>query len=136
MSVKKQSDMHVLILDDEDQICELMTIFLEKQFEFKTIVSATTKAMAIQKMMNQNFDIAIVDLNLQGSSGLEFIEYVKSSGKSETMKVILISGYFTEQKVLTAIKNGVKHILVKPFTRQQLISEVSKALNLNVHQNA
>jgi YesN/AraC family two-component response regulator len=129
---KKVSDMSVLILDDEELICDLIANFLETAFDFRSIITATTPTLAIQKIANQSFDIMIVDLNLQKHSGLEFINYLKDSGKGDVKKVILISGYFNEQNTLSAVKNGVKYLLVKPFTRQQMVAELSKILDIKV----
>jgi two-component system chemotaxis response regulator CheY len=130
MTPKKVSEMSVMVVDDEDKICELIEIFLETSFDFRSIVMAPNANLAMQKLANQEFDVIIVDHNLQGKTGLEFIEQLRDSSRFNKSKIILISGYLNEENVLTAIKLGVRHIVVKPFTREQIVNQVSDILKI------
>lgn len=132
MSAKKPQDMNILIVDDEEKICELIKIFLESAFEFRSIVTAPNAAQAMQKFANQEFDLIVIDHVMPGKAGIEFIEQLRHSVKYNKLKVILISGYLQQEDVLTAIQLGIKHIIVKPFTRQHLINQVSDILKINL----
>jgi DNA-binding NtrC family response regulator len=125
---KKASEMSVLVVDDEEKICELIEIFLDTAFEFRSIVTAPSAKIAQLKMANQEFDVIFIDHNLQGKSGLEFIEQLGQSKKTDMNKVILISGYLSEWNALSAIKHGVRHIMIKPFTREQIVNEVANII--------
>lgn len=132
MSQRKQpQDMNVLVVDDEEKICELIKIFLESAFPFHSVVAAPNAAQAMQKFANQEFDLIIVDHVMPGKAGIEFVEQLKNSVKFHKMKIILISGYLQQEDVLQAIQLGVRHIVVKPFTRQQLINQVGDVLKIN-----
>lgn len=130
--VKEIKDMNVLIIDDEEKICELLTVFIESVFDFRSVVSAPNAVQGMQKFLNQDFDLLIVDMVLPGRAGLEMIQQLRNSVKYSKMKIILISGYLQQENVLQAIQLGVKHIVVKPFTRQQIINQVADALNLDI----
>ena len=132
MSAKKPQDMNVLVIDDEEKICDLIKIFLESTFQFHSVVTAPSAVQATQKLLNQEFDLMIIDHVLPGKMGVEFIEQLKNSVKFNRMKIILISGYLQQEDVLAAIQYGVKNIVVKPFTRQQLVSQVSDVLKIPV----
>lgn len=132
MSAKKPQDMNILIVDDEEKICELIKIFLESAFEFRSIVTAPNAAQAMQKFANQEFDLIVIDHVMPGKAGIEFIEQLRHSVKYNKLKVVLISGYLQQEDVLTAIQLGIKHIIVKPFTRQHLINQVSDILKINL----
>lgn len=134
MPAKKTTDMNILVVDDEEKICELIKIFLESAFEFRSIVTAPNSAQALQKFANQEFDLIIVDHVMPGKAGIEFIEQLRNSVKYNKMKIILISGYLQQEDVLAAIKFGVKHIIVKPFTRQQIVSHVADILKINMEE--
>lgn len=129
-SPKKIEDMSILVVDDEEKIGELIKVFLESAFPFRSVVLAPNALQATQKCLNQEFDLMIVDHVMPGKAGIEFIEQIKNSVKFNRVKIILISGYLQQEDVLQAIKYGVKHIVVKPFSRQQLISQVSDILNI------
>lgn len=132
MNAKKPQDMNILVVDDEEKICELIKIFLESAFEFRTIVTAPNATQAMQKFANQDFDLVIIDHVMPGKAGIEFIDQLRHSVKYNKLKVILISGYLQQEDVLNAIQLGIKHIIVKPFTRQHLINQVSDILKLNL----
>lgn len=131
-SPKNTNEMNILVVDDEEKICELIKIFLESAFDFRSIVTAPNAAQAMQKFANQEFDLVIVDHVMPGKAGIEFVEQLKTSVKYNKIKIVLISGYLQQEDVLNAIKSGVKNIIVKPFTRQQLVAQVSEVLKINV----
>jgi two-component system, chemotaxis family, chemotaxis protein CheY len=128
---KRVQDMNVLVVDDEEKICELIKIFLDSAFPFNSIVAAPNTGQAMQKFSNQEFDLMIIDHVMPGKAGIEFIEQLKNSVKFNKLKIVLISGYLQQEDVLSAIQMGVKHIVVKPFTRQQLVQQVSDILHLS-----
>lgn len=132
MTTKKPQDMNILVIDDEEKICELIKIFLESTFKFHSVVTAPSVVQATQKLLNQEFDLLIIDHVLPGKMGVEFIEQLRNSVKFNRMKIILISGYLQQEDVLSAIQSGVKHVVVKPFTRQQLVSQVADVLKIPV----
>lgn len=127
---KKVEDLNVLVIDDEEKICELIKIFLESSFNFHSVVTAPSVMQAQQKLLNQEFDLMIIDHVLPGKAGVDYIEQIRQSPKFNRMKIILISGYLQQEDVLNAIQSGVKNIVVKPFTRQQLIQQVSDVLKI------
>lgn len=131
MTPKKPQDMNVLVVDDEEKICELIKIFLESAFPFHSVVAAPNAAQAMQKFANQEFDLLIIDHVMPGKAGVEFIEQLRNSVRYNKIKVILISGYLQQEDVLQAIQLGIRHIVVKPFTRQQLINQVGDILKIN-----
>lgn len=131
MSTKKVEDMNILVVDDEEKICELIKIFLESAFPFRSVVTAPNSVQATQKFLNQEFDLLIIDHVMPGKLGIEFIQHLRTSVKFNRMKIILISGYLQQEDVLSAIQLGVKNIIVKPFTRQQIVSQVAELLKIN-----
>lgn len=128
---KRVQDMNILVVDDEEKICELIKIFLESAFPFHSVVSAPNTAQAMQKFLNQEFDLVIMDHVMPGKPGIEFIEQLRNSVKYNKLKIILISGYLQQEDVLTAIQLNIKNIVVKPFTRQHLVQQVSEILKIN-----
>jgi two-component system chemotaxis response regulator CheY len=131
MMPRRPQDMNILVIDDEEKICELIKIFLESAFPFHSVVAAPNAGQAMQKFANQEFDLLIVDHVMPGKAGVEFIEQLRNSVKFNKLKIILISGYLQQEDVLAAIQHGVRHIVVKPFTRQQLVQQVGDILRLN-----
>ena len=135
MTTKKTGEMNILVVDDEEKICELIKIFLESAFPFHSVVTAPNAVQATQKFLNQEFDLIIVDHVMPGKLGTDFISHLRSSVKFNRMKIILISGYLQQEDVVDAIEMGVKHIIVKPFTQQQIVGHVAELLNITPDQD-
>ncbi len=127
---KTIEEMNILVIDDEEKICDLISTFLESSFSFKSIVTASNTMMASQKFVNQEFDLLIIDHILPGKRGIDFLEALKTNIKLNKMKVILISGYLQQEDVLKAMHLGVRNVVVKPFTRQQLTTHVAELLEI------
>jgi two-component system chemotaxis response regulator CheY len=85
----------------------------------------------MQKLANQEFDLLIIDHVMPGKAGIDFIGQIKNSVRYNKMKIILISGYLQQEDVLSAMQFGIKHVIVKPFTRQQLVNHVGDILKIN-----
>jgi CheY-like chemotaxis protein len=132
-SFKDIKEMNVLVVDDEDKICDIIQLFLGTLGPFKSVVKANNTLQALQKFQNQHFNLLILDHVLPGKHGIEFAETLKKSVKLHNLKILLISGFLQQEDVLRSVDIGIKHILVKPFTRQQLISKVSEILELPTH---
>lgn len=130
MKKHSKSTYSVLVVDDEQKICELIKSFLSLSQHFDTIIVAHNSLQAIQKLQNQEFDLIITDQKMPGRDGLSFVEYLSKIPKYNGLKIIMASGYMTKETVIKAIDKGVQSILVKPFTRYQLLDCVYEALDL------
>lgn len=131
MNNKRIQDMNVLVVDNEKKIGELIQFFLQSSFRFNSVILAPNALQASQKCMNQQFDLMIIDHIMPGKLGLEYIETLRSSLKYQKTKIILVSGFLKQEDVLKAINLGVKNILVKPFTKKQLVEQVQEILDIN-----
>lgn len=118
----------VLIVDDEQHICDLIEVML-KSFEiFSFIVASTSSTLALQKLRNQEFDLLVIDNQMPDKDGLHMIETLMMTLSSRKHRIIFMSGAMQNEHALKAINFGVKTFLIKPFTRQGLLKAVVKAL--------
>ncbi|HAZ11467.1 MAG: hypothetical protein A2X86_10820 [Bdellovibrionales bacterium GWA2_49_15] len=124
----KKEQYSALVVDDEQKICDLICLFLSATGRFKTLVAAQNAVQAIQKLQNQTFDIVIVDHKMPGKSGIDLIGTLSKTPKNRLMKYILISGCLTKEDVIVAMNEGGRHILVKPFSRTQLLNKIGEVL--------
>lgn len=122
----------VLIIDNEQKICDLILLFLQSTGKFKTLVTANNTVQAMQKLQNQTFDLLIADHNMPGKSGIELIGTLSRTPRFRTMEYILISGCLTKEDVVLAMNEGGHNILVKPFSRTQLLNKVAEVLKTKI----
>jgi two-component system chemotaxis response regulator CheY len=98
--------------------------------EINKIVTANNSLQAMQKIQNQDFQLVIADLKMEGRSGIELITQISKSYNTQDMKFMLISGALQKEDVQEAVNMGIKHIVVKPFSRNQLLSKVYEVLEI------
>lgn len=110
----------ILVVEDEIQISELLTAFLENLGASVWQVSNTTDAFQI--FQSQNFDAIFTDHKMPGGNGLEFLERVHSF-RHRMPLLFLCSGY-TGTDLVKDKDLDIAYIFSKPF----LFSEMRKIL--------
>ncbi|WP_034732193.1 response regulator [Bacteriovorax sp. Seq25_V] len=129
--IKDSEKPAVLIIDDEVKICMLIKTFLEQTKLFRNVVVAENASIGMLKLRNDEFDLVIVDFQLPDKEGTYLVEMAKKSLKFRKLKFLLISGYLDNRSMINVINSGIKHVLVKPFSRDDLISKVLQILKLD-----
>jgi response regulator RpfG family c-di-GMP phosphodiesterase len=84
----------------------------------RSIRKCTTTDRAIEALRSEPFDIVVTEWNTTPLSGLEFIEYIRSSPSSPNrlMPVLLMTARSEEEYVVQARDRGITEFLAKPFT--------------------
>jgi DNA-binding NtrC family response regulator len=110
----------LLVLDDEDSICRVLSVFFEKKGYEVSI--AETSADAIQLADREAFDLGIFDLNLGGESGLELLRYFKSNFPD--LPIIIYTGIGDDDVVEQAMFRGANGFLRKTEPLDNLFEAV------------
>ena len=114
----------ILVVDDERIICAgCEKILGEAGYQVKTTLSAR-KALDILK--EEPFDIVITDIKMPELSGIELLEIIRKEYPEIT--VIVITGYSTVETAVEAMKLGAFDYLPRPFTSDQVILVIKKAV--------
>ena len=117
------SRFHILIVEDEPLIVEILQETLEAQFH---VSSVSTVAGALALLRISHVDVALVDSVLPDGHGDEIADYARAHGTS----VIGMSGYPHEMHDFESI--GHPH-LMKPFGTEALFSTIAKVLEETAH---
>ena len=115
---------HILVVDDDDGIRNLVKKFLnEKNFLVNTASSAeeAQKKIAIIK-----FDLIILDIMMPGKSGLEFLNENKSFIDTP---VILLTAKGEPKERVEGLESGADDYLPKPFEPQELLLRIKNILS-------
>ena len=116
----------VLIIDDENDICFLISEILNDESFVCDIANNSSKA--IEKFYKFKPDLIILDVWL-GNSELDGIELLlKLKSLKSTLPIIIISGHGTVDMAVNAIKNGAYDFIEKPFNSDKLIVTVKRAV--------
>lgn len=115
-----------LIIDDEPDILELLTITLLRMgIQCST---ANNAAEARQKIDAQNFNLCLTDMRLPDGNGLELVQYLQS--KQPDTPVAVITAHGNMQTAIEAMKLGAFDFISKPVDLGNLRNIVSNALKL------
>ncbi len=114
----------ILIIDDDKLICDILAKMMES-FGHESRSALTGKA-GLELSKNGRFDIVFLDVNLPDANGLDLIKILKTAPSSP--EIIIITGDSDPDAAEMAINSGAWNYLCKPFLRQELNLQVSRAL--------
>lgn len=114
----------VLIVDDDAEICELISGLLEQE-GFAPSVAYDGKT-AMQKVRLECRDVVLLDLKLPDLDGLELLRQMKAL--DEDLPVVIITGSGEIPKAVEAMRAGAHDFLSKPFEGHELIRITHRAL--------
>ena len=116
----------VLVIEDEENICELFKdVLTEKGHQVETV----SDGIEGTKLFEANeFDLVFTDLGMPRMSGWEVAEKIKGIDKS--VPVFLMTGWNIEQKESEIKEKGVDLIIKKPFTMDQVLDIVQQGMLL------
>lgn len=115
---------HILIIDDEVAIGQLLSNFLSRNgFEVET---ATSGLGALEQLSKQSFDLVLCDFRLKDTDGREILKEIKAN-YPET-GVIIITAYSDIRLAVELIKLGAYDYISKPLYPNEILNTITKAL--------
>ncbi len=115
----------VLIIDDERDICYLLsTLLKQKNLEAEYVNSLSDAAVALKK---ETPEIIFLDNHLPDGLGMNFIEYIKMH--YPVAKIIMITAHDTAADRQKALMIGADYFIGKPFTKDIIYQAVDKVMN-------
>jgi len=113
----------VLIIDDEEMLQKILRdIFQMEGYETHL---AGNGLEGLEVLKNVTPDLILLDLNMPGMDGFEFLEVIKPQ-PDDPYKVVILSGYDDEDSINRSFELGASHFLKKPFTRLDLLQTISE----------
>jgi two-component system, NtrC family, response regulator PilR len=119
----------VLIVDDEPDLCELLSITLGRMHIDSQ--SAVSLNAARQALRERHFDLCLTDMQLTDGSGLELVEWMQNQAPSVPVAVITAHG--NVESAVRALKLGAFDFVSKPLDLADLRKLVQQALKLADH---
>lgn len=115
---------HILVVDDDDRIRELVKEYLE---ENHFLVTTAKDALDAKKKIEMvKFDILILDIMMPGESGLSLTKEIK---KNNTTPIILLTAKGETQDRIKGLELGADDYLGKPFEPKELLLRIKNILN-------
>jgi len=115
---------HILVVDDDDGIRELVKQFLNKNDYLVTTAKSSEDALIKVKIIK--FDLIILDIMMPGKSGLEFTNENK---KKLDTPIILLTAKGEASERIEGLEIGADDYLSKPFEPKELLLRINNILN-------
>ncbi|MBS1933200.1 MAG: response regulator [Bacteroidetes bacterium] len=115
----------VLIVDDEIDICYLLSVILKQRNLNPKYVNNLSDAESALRIETPS--ILFLDNHLPDGLGVEFISHVKQNYPG--IKVILITAYDSVGEKQVALNKGADYFIGKPFTKATINDTVDKLMN-------
>jgi two-component system response regulator ResD len=119
----------VLVVDDEERIRKLVAMYLERNGF--AVEQSGDGLEALDKALNNPYDLIILDLMLPGMDGRKVCEEIR---KKKDVPVIMLTGLGDESTRLQGFELGADDYVIKPFSPRELVMRV-KALLKRSHGN-
>ncbi len=112
----------IILVDDEPLLLESLKLILSMEEDFEIVGTASDGKAALELLKNQPADIALVDLRMVGMGGLQLISELRRL--YEHMKILVLTTFYDEKSIVTAIRNGADGYILKDAGRGALINAV------------
>jgi len=109
----------ILIVDDDENICELLTLYLEK--EGYLVVCSNDGIDALETYKEENPDLIILDIMLPGIDGKEVCKQIK---RKDDVPILMLSAKAETFDKVLCLELGADDYVVKPFEAKELIARV------------
>jgi DNA-binding NtrC family response regulator len=114
----------ILVIDDEAVVCASCKRILSEE-GYQVHCQQDPRA-GLQDAVAGDYDLILLDIVMPEMDGLEVLKELKSAGVNS--EVVVITGYATVETAVDAMKQGAADYLSKPFTPDELVVVIQKAL--------
>ena len=121
---------HILCIDDDDKIRELLEIFLNKH---NFVVSTAKDAFEGEKTSELfSFDLIVLDIMMPKKSGIDFLNKFRKTNTS--VPIIMLTANSQLEKKTKSFNFGCDDYLIKPFEPIELVLRINKLLNPRINK--
>ncbi len=113
----------ILVVDDEKAQRDILQTILSRE-GYRT-VSVASGTDALERLREEEFDLLLTDLKMQGMSGMELLEQVLEDNPRQC--VIIMTAHGTIDSAVEATRKGAFNYLEKPLDREHLLFTLQRA---------
>lgn len=114
----------ILLIEDDPELRSVLETLLRS--EAHEVAAVESGELALKEVQKNSFDLIISDIRMDGMSGLDAIEKVQEDYSD--IRTLVVTGYASEEDCIRAVSLGVEAYLKKPFSLDELVAAVNRAL--------
>ena len=115
--------MRILLIDDDAELCELMSRFLES--EGFSVACAHDGESGLAKIRSGDFDLAVLDIMMPGKSGMDVLRKLR---EDSSLPVIMLTARGEETDRIIGLELGADDYLPKPCNPRELAARIRAVL--------
>jgi two-component system, chemotaxis family, chemotaxis protein CheY len=121
---------HLLVVEDDPVSSRILVNLLQKRGHVAHVASGVGDAISVLER-NTLVDLVILDNQLHGEYGWQFLEYIRKDFIFRNLPVLVYTGSSDRNSVLKYLQLGVQKILVKPYNAGQIEEELTRAVQFD-----
>ncbi|MBW2406348.1 MAG: response regulator, partial [Deltaproteobacteria bacterium] len=114
----------ILVIDDESVICDGCCQALSDSGAL--VNTCLSGSQGIESLLEGDYDLALLDMKLTDMNGMDILRRVKN--EKPGIYIIVMTGYSSVQNAVEAMKLGAFDYISKPFTDDELLISVERAV--------
>ena len=118
----------ILIVDDEETLCELLQYNLENEGYDVDIAYSAEQALKLQL---ETYSLIILDIMLGELSGIKLARMLKSNVKTADVHIIFCTARNSEDDMIMCLELGADDYIMKPYTLRNVLARVKSVLRRN-----
>ncbi len=126
------NDFKILIVDDEEDLCEILRFNLENEGYFVDTANSAEEAL---KLNLNNYDLLLLDVMMGEISGFRMASMLKKDKKTAGIPIIFITAKDTENDTVTGFNLGADDYISKPFSLREVLVRVKAVLRRTQKDN-
>jgi DNA-binding response OmpR family regulator len=117
--------MDILIIDDNKEITDMISFFLEGQNICCKTVNGGREGLL--KIKNEKYDAILLDLTMPEFSGFDIFNKLKEENLLRQNNILLFTAsYITDEEIQSMVSAGAKGVIKKPASINNIIEEINK----------
>lgn len=119
------NEYHILVVDDEEDLCEILKFNLEMEGYFVDTANSAEEAL---KLDLTKYNLLLLDVMMGSISGFKMARMMKENKSTANIPIIFVTAKDTENDTLTGFNLGADDYVSKPFSLREVIMRVKAVL--------
>lgn len=122
----------ILVVEDEPTVTQAVVMVCGE--EGMTVTAVESASEALHSLQQHRFRLVLCDIMMHGLDGFQFLEQLAQNGIQ--VPVVMMTGYSTVENAVRSLSAGAVDYIPKPFTADELLTVVHRALRSSALQEA
>ncbi|CAG0909126.1 unnamed protein product [Cyprideis torosa] len=112
----------ILVVEDQEYDSQKCIETLKIDSDMVDVV--TTGVEAMEKVINQDYDIMVISLNLESEDGLRLCSHIRSSERSRSVPILMVAGDDDMSRIAHGLEIGAHDYILRPIDKNELLARV------------